>query len=85
MAQRNSRRFGRRAPASTLAPMKTLLKLALAGALAAILVKWARQWMADASDSAAGALEVPTLNPEPLSAAEPLRGDDLRAGQNGSF
>jgi len=51
-------------------PMKTLLKLALAGALSAVLVKWARQWRADAG------AQLPTLNPAPdagLKATEPLR------------
>jgi len=65
----------------TLTPMKTLLKLALAGALASVLYKWARQWAED-SDS------LPTLNPvrdaEP-NVAEPLRDEDLRVAQNAPF
>jgi hypothetical protein len=62
--------------------MKTLLKIALAGALAAVLVRWARNWTADALD------ELPTVNPvrdaEP-TAAEPLRDEDLRVAQNTPF
>jgi len=62
--------------------MKTLLKVALAGALAAVLVKWARQWQVD------GGAGLPTLNPvrdaEP-NQAEPLRDDDLRVAQNAPF
>jgi len=84
MPRRKARRWGRRAPASTLAHMRTLLKIALAGALAAVIVKWTRGWLADTSDPAGGRRDVPTINPEPLSAAEPLRGEDLRAGQNGA-
>jgi hypothetical protein len=57
--------------------MKTLLKLALAGALAAVLVRWARQWSTEN--------DLPTLNPiadaEP-TVAEPLRDEDLRVAQN---
>lgn len=66
---------------STLMPMKTLLKLALAGALAAVFFKWARQWAED-SDA------LPTLNPvrdaEP-NVAEPLQDEDLRVAQNSPF
>lgn len=62
--------------------MKTLLKLALAGAIAAVLARWARQWLADASDG------FPTLGPvrdaEP-TVAEPLRDEDLRVAQNAPF
>jgi len=62
--------------------MKTLLKLALAGALAAVLARWGRQWTADALD------ELPTVNPvrdaEP-TAAEPLQEEDLRVAQNTPF
>jgi hypothetical protein len=62
--------------------MKTLLKVALAGALAAVLVKWTRQWQ---TDEGAG---LPTLNPvrdaEP-NHAEPLRDEDLRVAQNAPF
>ena len=65
----------------TLPPMKTLLRLALACALVAVLVKWTRQWSED-SDS------LPTLNPfrdaEP-DVEEPLRGEDLRVAQNSPF
>jgi hypothetical protein len=61
--------------------MKTLLKLALVGALTAVLVKWARQWAED-SDA------LPILNPvrdaEP-NAAEPLQDEDLRVAQNAPF
>ena len=63
-------------------PMKTLLKLALAGALAAVLVRWARDWLDEAWD------DFPTVNPvrdaEP-TAAEPLREEDLRVAQNSPF
>ena len=63
-------------------PMKTLVKLALVGALAAVLFKWARQWSADAVD------KVPIANPlrdaEP-NVEEPLREDDLRIAQNSPF
>jgi hypothetical protein len=60
--------------------MKTLFKLALAGALAAVVFRWARQWLTED--------ELPTLNPlrdaEP-TVAEPLRDDDLRVAQNAPF
>ena len=60
--------------------MKTLLRLALAGALVALVVRWARQWSAEDG--------LPTLNPvrdaEP-NAAEPLRDEDLRVAQNAPF
>ena len=82
MTQQSARRCGRCGPARTLAPMKTLLKLALAGALAAVLVRWARQMSTGALD------DVPTLNPvrdaEP-TVAEPLRDEDLRVAQNSPF
>ncbi|HET9475456.1 MAG TPA: hypothetical protein VFO82_16260 [Steroidobacteraceae bacterium] len=62
--------------------MKTLLKLALAGALAAVLVRWARQW------STGTLAELPTLKPvrdaEP-TVAEPLQDEDLRVAQNSPF
>jgi len=52
--------------------MKTLLKLALAGALTAVVIKWMREWSKDG---------VPTLNPlenwQP-DAANPLRGENLQ-------
>ena len=77
MPQRSTRRWVRRVAALTLAPMKTLLNLALAGAFAAILVRWARQWSIEN--------DLPTLNPvadaEP-TVAEPLRDEDLRVAQN---
>ena len=61
--------------------MKTLLKLALAGALAAVFVKWARQWIEDSD-------EAPIVNPvrdaEP-TVAEPLQDEDLRVAQNAPF
>ena len=82
MPQRCARRCVRCAAERTLAPMKTLLKLALAGALAAVFVKWARQWAADGWD------DVPAVNPvrdaEP-NVAEPLREEDLRVAQNAPF
>jgi hypothetical protein len=66
---------GARESARTLAPMKTLFKLALIGAFTAVLVKWAREWSKDG---------VPTLNPlenwQP-DAASPLRGEDLQVEQ----
>ena len=65
MAQQSTRRCRRCAAPRTLAPMKTLLKLALAGALAAILVRWARQWSTDARDG------LPTV--KPVRDAEPNR------------
>jgi hypothetical protein len=72
MARRSVRRCGRRLVVRTLMLMKTLLKLALAGAIAAVLVKWARE--------AAGEGRIPTVNPmgdwEP-DAGEPLRGENL--------
>lgn len=64
--------------------MKTLLRFALAGAVAYVVAKWARQWL---EEDDAG---LPTLNPVPGSqasneskayepdAGEPLRGEDLR-------
>jgi hypothetical protein len=80
MARRSARRCGRCAAPRTLAPMKTLFKLALAGALAAVVFRWARQWLTED--------ELPTLNPlrdaEP-TVAEPLRDDDLRVAQNAPF
>ena len=67
---------------SSDAAMKTLFKLALAGALAAVLVKWMRQWTVDGWD------DLPTENPlrdaEP-DVKEPLREEDLRVAQNASF
>ena len=61
--------------------MKTLLRFALAGVLAAVLVRWARQW-SEAWD------DLPTVNPvrdaEPTT-AEPLRDEDLRVAQNAPF
>jgi len=52
--------------------MKALLKLALVGALTAVVIKWAREWSKDG---------VPTLNPlenwQP-DAASPLRGENLQ-------
>ena len=81
MKQQCALRCQRCGAARTLATMKTLLKLALVGALTAVLVKWARQWSED-SDS------FPTLKPvrdaEP-TAAEPLRDEDLRVAQNAPF
>ncbi len=62
--------------------MKALLKLALAGAFAAILVHWTRQWLADARD------DLPTLHPvrdAGPNVAEPLRDEDLRVAQNSPF
>jgi hypothetical protein len=60
--------------------MKTLLKLALMGAVAAVLVKWRRESQGDSN--------LPTLNPlrdaEP-NMAEPLRDEDLRVAQNAPF
>jgi hypothetical protein len=62
--------------------MKTLLKLALMGAAAVVLVKWSREWKDDAGN------ELPTLKPvrdaEP-NLAEPLRDEDLRVAQNAPF
>jgi hypothetical protein len=82
MAQQCARRWVRCAAPRTLAPMKYLLKLALAGALAAVFVKWARQWSTEESDG------LPTINPvrdaEP-TVAEPLRDDVLRVAQNTPF
>lgn len=58
--------------------MKTLLRLALAGAITAVLVQWARRRLADS--------EIPTVNPAvggadvgdwTADAAEPLRGENL--------
>jgi len=82
MLRRSARRCVRRAGPRTLAPMKTLFKLALAGALAAVLVKWMRQWTADGWDV------LPPANPlrdaEP-DVEEPLREEDLRVAQNAPF
>jgi len=82
MQQRSARRCVHRAAQRTLALMKILLKLALAGALAAVFVKWTRQWMADSRD------ELPTANPlrdaEPI-VPEPLQEEDLRVAQNSPF
>lgn len=82
MTQQSARRCGRHERPRTLAPMKTLLKLALAGALAAVLVRWARQW------STGTLAELPTLKPvrdaEP-TVAEPLQDEDLRVAQNSPF
>ena len=62
--------------------MKTLLKLALMGAVTAVLVKWSREGKYDARNV------LPTLNPgrdaEP-NMAEPLRDEDLRVAQNAPF
>jgi hypothetical protein len=57
---------------SVAVTMKTLLKLALASALIAVLAKWARQSTADSRSSADNA----TKDWEP-DAAEPLRGENL--------
>ena len=82
MARRSARRCGRRAAPRTLAPMKTLLKFALAGAVAAVLFRWARQWLTEARG------DFPTVNPvrdaDP-AVAEPLREEDLRIAQNAPF
>jgi len=78
MAPQSIRRFGWSRGARTLLSMKTLLKLALAGAITAVLVKWARQRIADG--------EIPTVNPAvggglvgdwTADAAEPMRGENL--------
>jgi hypothetical protein len=78
MPQQYPRRCVRHAAPRTLVLMKALLKLALAGALAAVLVRWARESLD----------ELPTVNPvrdaEP-NAAEPLRDEDLRVAQNAPF
>jgi hypothetical protein len=53
--------------------MKTLFKLALAGLLTAVLVKWVRQWQ-----------DIDRLSPDGQAgswepdAAEPLRGENLQ-------
>jgi len=56
--------------------MKALLKLALVGALAAVVIKWAREWAKDG---------VPTLSPlenwQP-DAASPLRGENLEVEED---
>jgi hypothetical protein len=58
--------------------MKTLLRLALAGAITAVLVQWLRRRIADEA--------IPTVNPAvggglvgdwTADAAEPLRGENL--------
>ncbi len=57
--------------------MKALLRLALAGAITAVLVQWARRRIADSG--------IPTVNPAggglvgdwTADAAEPLRGENL--------
>jgi hypothetical protein len=59
--------------------MKTLLKLALAGALTVVLVKWARQW-SQTEGSAVGDRK-PTdgsVAEWEQDAADPLRGENLR-------
>ena len=72
MARHSIGRCGSPGAARTLAPMKTLFKLALIGAFTAVVVKWAREWSKDG---------VPTLNPlenwQP-DAASPLRGENLQ-------
>ena len=72
MAQQTVGRCGFTRAARTLAPMKALLKLALVGALTAVVIKWAREWSKDG---------VPTLNPlenwQP-DAASPIRGENLQ-------
>ena len=79
MQQQCARRWVHRRSPRTLLPMKSLLKLALAGALATVLVRWARRW----SSEVAG--DIPTINPvrdaEP-NVAEPLQEGDLRVAQN---
>jgi hypothetical protein len=78
MPRRSGGRCALSAAPSTLVRMKTLLKLALASALTAVLVRWARQSLN----------ELPTVRPvrdaEP-DVAEPLRAEDLRVAQNSPF
>lgn len=84
MARQCVGRCSGRRGATTLAPMKTLLRLALAGALTAVLVRWLR----DRSESADATLPnresagQPTGDWEP-DAAEPLRGENLRVEPGG--
>ena len=82
MQQRSARRWVQRAAERTLALMKTLLKLALAGVLAAVFVKWTRQWMADSRDDLP--TTIPVRDAEP-TVPEPLQEEDLRVAQNSPF